>query len=45
MSSTHLEKAVTPPHQSAKNLHPSLSVLRERLVLWMWKHGWASRPL
>jgi len=23
----------------------SLSVLRERLAVWMWKHGWVSRPL
>jgi hypothetical protein len=23
----------------------SLSVLRERLALWMWKHGWVSLPL
>jgi hypothetical protein len=24
---------------------PSFAVLRERLVLWLWRHGWVSRPL
>jgi hypothetical protein len=23
----------------------TLTVLRERLVLWLWMHGWGSRPL
>ena len=25
--------------------HSTVMVLRERLLLWMWKHGWVSRPL
>jgi hypothetical protein len=33
------------PHYGEKKIRPSWSVVRERLVLWMWKHGWVSRPL
>jgi len=25
--------------------HSFAMALRERLLLWMWKHGWVSRPL
>jgi hypothetical protein len=33
------------PYHGEKQVSLSLLVLRERLVLWMWKHGWVSRPL
>jgi hypothetical protein len=32
-------------HHGEKRVRMSLSVLRERLAVWMWKHGWVSRPL
>jgi hypothetical protein len=32
-------------HSGEKSVGLSFSVLRERLALWMWKHGWVSRPL
>jgi hypothetical protein len=32
-------------HHGEVKVAPSFSVLRERLVLWMWRHGWVSRPL
>jgi hypothetical protein len=32
-------------HRGEKRVGLTLSVLRERLALWMWKHGWVSLPL
>jgi hypothetical protein len=32
-------------HHGEQKIGMSLSVIRERLALWMWKHGWVSLPL
>lgn len=46
-----LGRAFTPPETfamqryGAKKVRPTLSVLRERIALWLWRRGWLSRPL
>ena len=32
-------------HSGEQKVRPSLLVVRERFVLWLWRHGWVSRPL